>query len=134
MSAVDPYDDSLRRWVLEHYRFDPRRRQRRNVVVAAYDDQREFESAMKDYDIGIRAEIEAGERDSQERVSGVLWDQGHHAAQALGRLVRDAVRHGVDPRPFLADGRLPPNVALFGWDDDGDPWTVGGDPQTPPAH
>ena len=130
---MDPDDDSVRRWVLEHYRFDPHRRQRRNVVVAAYDDQGEFEAAFQEYGDRIQAEIEAGERDCQERVSGVIWDQGHHAAQAFGRLVQDAVRHGVDPRPLLVDGRLPSNVALFGWDVNGEPWTAGGDSQTPPA-
>lgn len=130
---MDPYDDSMRRWVLEHYRFDPQRRQRRNVVVAAYDDQGEFEAAFATYDIRIRAQIEAGERDPKEHVSGVFWEQGYHAAQALGRLVKDAVGHGVDPRPFLSGDRLPSNVTAFGWGTDGEPWSTGGDTQAPSA-
>ena len=34
MSEVDPNDDSIWRWVLKHYRFDPERGERRRVVVA----------------------------------------------------------------------------------------------------
>ena len=101
------------------------------MVVAAYDDEDEFEAAMHEHDALIRAEIASGKRDGQERVSGVTWDQGHHAAQALGRLVQDAVGHGVDPRPLLSGGQLPSNVAVFGWDADGEPWSAGGDAQTP---
>ena len=37
MSEVDSEDDTIWRWVIHHYRFDPTRSERRNVVVAAYD-------------------------------------------------------------------------------------------------
>jgi hypothetical protein len=42
MAAVSPEDDSRRRFVLHHFRFDPERRERRNVVVGAWDDEAEY--------------------------------------------------------------------------------------------
>lgn len=54
---VDPGDDSICRWVLHRYRFDPERRQRRNVVVAAYDNEAEFEVALASYARRIQEEV-----------------------------------------------------------------------------
>lgn len=133
MAQVDPDDDSVARFVVQHHRFDPRRNQRRNVVVAAYDNEPEFRSAVDELSASIRAGIAAGTRDPEESVSGVHWPPGHRAEQALGRLVSDAVAHGVDPRPLLRGKRLPPNVAVFGWDADGTAWSLGGEPTQPPA-
>lgn len=135
MPEADPNDDSLWRWVLQHYRYDPQRHQRRNTTVAAYDNAAEFEAAFTTYSQRIQADIDAGDRDPRERVSGVIWHPGYHEEQARGRFAGDAVRRGVDPRPALGDGRLPSNVSLFGWDDDGGPWSAGGgEPPTPPVN
>ena len=131
---VDPSEDAARRWVLQHHRFDSERRQWRDVVVAAYDNASEFEAAAEAYGRRVRAEIEAGDRDPREHVGGVVLDPGYRAEQARGRLIRDAVRRGVDPRPLLGGGPLPSNVAVFGWDADGLPWSAGGSkPSAPPA-
>lgn len=132
--AVDPNDDSVWRWVVQHYRFDPERNQRRRVVVAAYDNEAEFDAALTAYIRLISAGIDGGDRDPREHVGGVIWHPGYHAEQARGRLAGDAVRHGVDPRPLLEDGRLPSSVVVFGWDADGQPWSVGGgEPPIPPT-
>lgn len=112
LPEVDPDDDSTWRWVLRHRLFDPERRQRREVVVAAYDCAADFQGAAA-YSRLIRAEIDAGQRDPQEHVGGVIWNPGFHAEQAR-RLVGDAVRHGGDPRPLVEDGRLPPRVFVAG--------------------
>lgn len=134
LSEVDPHDDSSWRWVLQHYRFDPERRQRRGVIVAAYDNAAEFEEALEASGRRIAAEIDAGHRDRREHMSGVIWHPGYHAEQARGRLVTDAIRHGADPAPLLADGPLPSSMAVFGVDADGEQWSAGGDePQAPPA-
>lgn len=134
LSEVDPNDDSIWRWLLQHYRFDPDRCERRSVVVTAYDTAAEFEAALAAYDHRLTAEIEAGTRDGREHLSGVTWNPGYHAEQARGRLARDAVRHGVDPRSVLNEGGLAWNVAAFGWDDDGRPWSIGGgEPPAPPG-
>lgn len=135
MAVVDPDDDDLMRWVVMHYRFDPVRRQRRNMIVAAYDNQAEFDEELDACDSRIRSGIESGDLDPQERVSGAIWEPGYRAAQARGRLARDAVAHGVDPRRLLDAGRLPSNVTFFGWDADGQPWAISGDaPPAPTVH
>ena len=131
MPEVDPSDDSISRWVIHHYRFDPERRQRRNVVVAAYSDEIEFEAALAACHRRIQKEIDSGTRSPAEHVSGVLWPPGHRADQARARTLRKAIVRGADPRRVPMDGPLPSNVALFGWDTEG-AWSLGSaDP--PPA-
>lgn len=134
MPEVDPDDDSVWRWVLHHYHLDPQRKQRRNVILAAYDNADEFDAALAAFAQRIKAEIDAGTRDQRERAGGVVWHPGHHAEQARRRLVGEAVRHGVDPRPLLDDGPLPPGAFVFGWDADGRPWSAGGGEPPPPNH
>jgi len=131
LPEVDPGDDSICRWVLHHYRFDPERHQRRNVVVAAYADEAEFEVALASYVRRIQDEVASGTRDPAEHVSGVVWRAGRQAAQARGRTLRKAIMHGVDPRRFALDGPLPSNVAFFGWDSAGNAWSLGGSDPPP---
>jgi hypothetical protein len=126
VSRIDPLDDSQRRWVIHHYRFDSSRRQRRNIAVAAYDNKAEFLSAIEELHEQVSAEIASGRRDAKEHVSGVVRPPGYQAEQARGRLVSAAVERGLDPRPLLEGGSLPPNVVLFGVDADGRPWQRGG--------
>ncbi|MEO6532956.1 MAG: hypothetical protein ABIO06_05205 [Pseudolysinimonas sp.] len=113
MAQVDYEDDTIRRWVLHHYRFDPARRERCNVVVAAYDNEMEFQTEFERYAEMIRAEITAGTRSSRENVSGVALEPGHFAAAARGHNVRRAVEHGVNPERLLSTGALPQNMALL---------------------
>ena len=51
VASVDPDDDAVARYVVTHYRYDPDRRERRHVVVAAFDNPDEFHA-----DIDLRAE------------------------------------------------------------------------------
>lgn len=118
LAEVDPSDDAIWRWVLHHYRFDPERRQRRNVVVAAYDNEAEFEAALATHRQRIHAEVDAGARDDSEHVVDVVWPPGDHDAQVRGRTVRKATVRGVDPRRVPLDGPLPRNKVVFGWDSD----------------
>jgi hypothetical protein len=130
---VDPGDDAIWRWVVHHYRFDPERGERRNVIVAAYDNEAEFTTALEAYARSIRAEVDAGTRDGAEHVGGVRWHPGHHAEQAHGRTLRSASGHGVDPMRVPLDGPLPSDIGLFGWVSDGTTWSLGvGEPPEPP--
>jgi hypothetical protein len=43
MAQVDPADDSIKRFIVRHYRYDPERRERRHVVVAAFDNEPEYQ-------------------------------------------------------------------------------------------
>lgn len=132
MAEVDPADDTISRWVIHHYMFDPQRNQRRNVLVGAYDNEAEFQAALQDRTDRLRAETASDGRDTAERVSGVVWPPGHHAMQARGRLLSQATAHGVDPRRVPLDGPLPSNVSFFGWDADGTAWSLGGDDPAEP--
>lgn len=113
MAEVDPEGDTIWRWVLHHYRFDPARREWRNVVVAAYDNEGQFHSEFERYGETIRAEIAAGTRNSRESLSGVTLEPGHLAAAARGHNVRRAIEHGVNPERLLSDGALPHNMAML---------------------
>jgi hypothetical protein len=129
---VDPGDDTVRRWVLHHYQFDPVRGQRRSIVVAAYDNEAEFAAALETYSWRIRSEIESGARDHAEHASGVVWPPGHHATQAGGRIARQAARHGVDPPTVSLGGPLPSNKVFLGWDSNGNTSSLGGGEQPQP--
>ena len=128
MGQVDPGDDTIWRWVIHHYRFDPSRNQRRNVVVAAYDNPAEFEGELDRYSRQVRAQILAGTRSDREHVSGTALHPGYRAEQARAHAVHRAIRHGADFRQLMSDGPLPSNMAVFGTDDDGEGFSYGGVP------
>ena len=46
MASVDPADDSVRRFIVRHYAYDPSRHERRHIVVAAYDNEQEFKNRI----------------------------------------------------------------------------------------
>ncbi len=113
MARVNDKDDSIWRWVIHHYRFDPDRDERRNVVVAAFDNEREFRAEFERYAEAIDREIASGNRSSRENVSGVALEPGHISAAARGHNVRRAIEHGVNPTRLLQSGPLPSTMAVF---------------------
>lgn len=118
MPKVDPQEDSIRRWVVHHYRYDPQRRERRHVLVSAFDDEQEFDACMH----ALSGEVEERRRtrsgDQREHATGTVWEPGHLARAATGHTVRRAIEHGADPSRLLAEGELPDNMALITFDDD----------------
>lgn len=119
MAMVDPDDDDIRRYVVQHYRYDPQRHERRHVVVAAFDNAREFDACLQGIHADIEARRAAGEPvDRSEHASGTIHEPGHQRLAANGRLVLRAFRHGVSPGPWLEDLELPRNVAILKADDD----------------
>lgn len=127
MAHVDHADDTIWRWVIQHYRFDPARRERRNVIVAAYDSETEFRAEFDRYVEMIRGEIAAGNRSPQESVSGTTLEPGHLAASARGHNVRRAIAHGASPARILNSGPLPDNMAVFTFTQDDAAAAVQGD-------
>jgi hypothetical protein len=112
MARVDVADDTVERFIVCHYRYDPQRRERRNVVVAAFDNEPEFLALMQ----AVRADIErrrqAGEPvDPRERVSGLLHEPGYLRRAANGHLAMRAIRHGA-AGPWLQDLELPANISV----------------------
>lgn len=113
MPEVDSDDDSIMRWVVHHYRYDPRRRQRRHVLVNAFDNSKEFEQTIRDVKRQIEEGRPSGRSDPQERVTGTVWEPGHQARAATGHMVQRAVEHGTDPMMLLRSAELPSNMTLL---------------------
>jgi hypothetical protein len=111
VAQVDPDDDGRKRFVVHHYRFDPGRRERRHVVVAAFDTESEFLACMD----SVREEIECrrnrGEPvDPHEHASGTVLEPGYRRRAAIGRQMLRAVRHG-DNAPLPEE--TPANMSII---------------------
>jgi hypothetical protein len=113
MARVDPEDDTIRRFIVRHFRYDPARRERRHVVVAVFDNELEFLACAE----RVRAEIgerrESGERvDPREHASGVVYEPGYLRRAANGHLLSRALRHGVTALR-LEELELPSNMSVL---------------------
>jgi hypothetical protein len=120
VARVDPEDDDIRRFVVRHYRYDPDRHERRHVIVAAFDNEREYRACMERAVAEIRARRERGEPvEPTEHVTGEVQEPGYRRKQQNARLVERAMRHGVRP-PELENLEMPSNVAFL--QAERDPW------------
>ena len=97
MATVDPDDDTIKRFIVQHYRHDPVRHERRNVVVAAFDDETEYEGYLHERSLELKARQAAGSADPEERISGVIHEAGHHKRSQDQRSAMRALQHGVSP-------------------------------------
>jgi hypothetical protein len=110
VAEVDPDDDTIARWVVAHYRYDAERRERRHVVVAAFDNPHEFHADIDARADQLRARTESGEDvDRLERITGRIYAAGYRRQQRDAHLLKRAIEHGV--APVLDDLDLPPNVS-----------------------
>lgn len=99
MARVDPGDDAIERFIVQHYRYDPERRERRHVVVAAFDNEPEFLACIERVRAGIERRREAGEPvDRGEHASGVVHEPGYLRRAAAEHLMWRAIKHGVAGR------------------------------------
>ena len=98
MGEVSYEDDGARRFVVRRYAFDPLRHERRHIVIAVVDDQREFETLCDQLNDDLRRCRASGEAvDPLEHISGVVMEPGYLARSANGHLVRRALARGVFP-------------------------------------
>lgn len=115
MARVDPHDDGIRRFVVRQYRFDPERRERRHVIVDAFDNRAEFEARLASTQRDIDRRRAAGEPvDRNEHASGIVWEPGHRQKAANARLVLRALHRGVAPGPWVSRLDLPSNISVYG--------------------
>lgn len=118
MARVDVEDDSIRRFVVRHYRYDPVRHERRHVVVAVFDNEAEFLALLESIHDDIERRRTAGEPvDRNEHASGTVYEPGDRRRAATGHLIRKMMAHGVDPRPWIDMNDLPSNIAFFSADE-----------------
>ena len=97
MGTVDPEDDSVRRFIALHRRYDEQRHEWRDVVLRAFDEESEFQEFLDGLNGELRARQAAGEADRREHVSGVVREPGHRARSHNQRFLRRALEHGVWP-------------------------------------
>ena len=119
VGRVDVEDDSIRRFVVRHYTYDPDRHERRHVVVDVFDSEAEFLALLEE----IAADIDRRKATGQpvghnEHASGVVYGPGDRGRAATGHLVRRMLEHGVDPRGRVDLADLPSNITFFGADED----------------
>ncbi len=120
MAEVNVENDEIRRFVVRHYRYDPDRRERRFVVVAAFDNVEEFEAQLNELsDVLNRNRDSSEDFDPRESISGVIFEPGHHALQQNAHLLKRAIAHGRVP-PEVAELPLPSNVAFVRFDSEPD--------------
>lgn len=114
MSRVDPANDDVVRFVVWHYRYDPERRERRHVLVAAFDNEQEFRVCMDDLRADFWRRKGSGELvDAREHASGTVREPGYLRRAANGHLVMRALQHGVSPGPWLDELELPSNIGVL---------------------
>jgi hypothetical protein len=112
VARVDPGDDSIQRFIVRHYCYDPQRRERRHVVVAAFDDEQEFRACIDSVQDGIEARRERGEPvDPREHASGVVQEPGYLRRSANGHLVQRAIKHGA-VGSWIEEVDLPSNMSV----------------------
>jgi hypothetical protein len=113
MPKIDPDDDRLHRYVVRHYRYDSERRERRHVVVAAFDNRREFWECFHAAWDEIELRRANGEDvHPSEHVSGIEHEPGYRRRAANGRLIVRALRRGVWV-PWVDDLELPSSMATY---------------------
>ena len=111
MAQVDPDDDSITRFIVRHYRYDPERHERRHVIVAAFDNEAQFKARMQEVADEIRRRRETGEDvDRREHASGSIFEPGHQRRAANGHLVWRALKRGISTSA-LRDLELPSKMS-----------------------
>ena len=81
-------------------------------MVAAFDNEREFQACMDGVQAEIKHRREAGEPvERSEHASGVVHEVGYLRRAANGHLVTRAIRHGVAGR-WIEELELPSNMSV----------------------
>ena len=104
---VDPDDDTITRFVAQHYRYDPERQEHRNVLLAAFDDEAEFEEFVHARGAELRDKQHMGEAEPSEHIGGTVYEPGHRKRAQNQRLLSHAFDHGVWPSGW--DPKNPPD-------------------------
>jgi hypothetical protein len=103
MAQVDPQDDSTQRFIVWHYAYDPARRERRNQVVAAFDNYAEFEQYIGRANAELRIRQSQHGVDPKEHFGGVVKPPGHDAAKRTRREAMWRLRQGTATEQDIAD-------------------------------
>jgi hypothetical protein len=97
VSRIDPFDESLDRWVVEHYSYDSERHERRNRPIVAFDDPDEMVAFIDAASTELKERQRQGQADQRERYSGVRRVAGYEASSSRERLAGRLRRHHQRP-------------------------------------
>jgi hypothetical protein len=118
VARVDVRDERIRRFIVSHFRYDRERHECRHVLVAAFDDEREFSECFKEAHAEIERRRDGGEDvDPGEHISGWTRDAGSARRPANGHLVKRSMLHGIVSGKWVEDLEIPPNMSLMGSDE-----------------
>lgn len=98
VARIDPFDESLDRWVVEHYAFDPERNERWNRPVAAFDHPDEMVTFIEVAATELKRRQRQGLADEREHYSGTHRGPGYEKASQRERIAaRMNRRRGTSP-------------------------------------
>lgn len=95
MAEVDPADDGIERFVVQHYRSGANRKSRERVALAAYDNMTEFEHRLGSEHLQLERRLAEGTADPWERIAGIQMEPGYQLHAAEKRQFMKNVSHGV---------------------------------------
>jgi len=114
MAHVDLSDDSIRRYIVRHYRYDPERHERRHVVVAVVDNRREYRAELERASAALESRRRQGnDVDPREHITGTIRETGDDRRAADGHLLTRAVKHGVQLGDWVDGLDLPRNIGVL---------------------
>ena len=99
VAVVDADDDSIEWWIVRRYAHDPYRHERRHIVVAAFDDEFDFNACMFSSWLGLEARKAAGQDEPGEHITGVHLEPGYAARQRARRIAAKAFVRRSSSRP-----------------------------------
>jgi hypothetical protein len=72
MAEVDPEDDTIERFIVRNYAYDPMRRERRQIEVAAFDNEADMLKRLREGISETDGRKARGEAADGERWTGVV--------------------------------------------------------------
>lgn len=105
MSEIDISDDSLTRYVVKHYKFDPSTKHFIHLELMAFDNKKEFEMKISELGKSLKHLQDSHEVTSKEYIYGAIYKPGHFDQTNQMHLVKRMIRHGVNPNAYLAQNK-----------------------------
>lgn len=95
MAKVDPYDDSILRWIAYRNMFDPSRNEVRHVVLVAFSSEEEFHKFVEEERVTLEERKINGKAEEYEFIGGDLKYAG---SDLRAKEVRAIVKNHRDAR------------------------------------
>jgi hypothetical protein len=76
MARADSTDDTLRRFVVHLHAFDPKRRERRPIEVAAFDNEAEAMRCFGETHLAVLSRRATGDADPRDHITMVIKEPG----------------------------------------------------------